>query len=223
MDASLDTNVIIDLYKANLQSILFNRFEKLKVYEFIREQELKKHADNEILKLFDKDVDEGKIELITEDYLKKIGMHSSFMFYVNDQKILYEGSDLGEVYAIALAKTLGCICLVTDDIKERGPHYTLMRTIDSDVIPLAFYEILLLDYLEGTLTEEELLNLFNTINDLSNLKMNFYSKLKNFIKRFWRDPYTESEKEWMQNFCKANNLKPMEKINRLWAYIKKNG
>ena len=41
MDASLDTNVIIHLYKANLQDVLFNRFEKLKIYEFIRNQELK--------------------------------------------------------------------------------------------------------------------------------------------------------------------------------------
>jgi hypothetical protein len=36
MEASLDTNVIIHLYKANLQSVLFYRFGKLKVYEFIR-------------------------------------------------------------------------------------------------------------------------------------------------------------------------------------------
>lgn len=40
MDASLDTNVIIHLYKANFQAILFNRFKKLKVYEFIRYQKL---------------------------------------------------------------------------------------------------------------------------------------------------------------------------------------
>jgi putative acetyltransferase len=43
---------------------------------------------------------------------------------------LFDGGDLGEVYAISVAKTLGCISLVTDDIKERGPHYTLMRIPD---------------------------------------------------------------------------------------------
>ncbi len=57
MDASLDTNVIMHLYKANLQDVLFNRFEKLKVYEFIRNQELKKHAGPEILDIFDKDIE----------------------------------------------------------------------------------------------------------------------------------------------------------------------
>jgi len=44
MDASLDTNVIIHLYNANHQSILFDRFDKLKVYEFIRNHEMKNHA-----------------------------------------------------------------------------------------------------------------------------------------------------------------------------------
>ncbi|SHH97760.1 hypothetical protein SAMN02746098_01949 [Desulfosporosinus lacus DSM 15449] len=33
MDASLDTNVIIHLYNADFQDLLFNRFEKIKVYK----------------------------------------------------------------------------------------------------------------------------------------------------------------------------------------------
>ena len=81
---------------------------------------------------------------------------------------MFECSDLGEVYAISMAKTLGCISLVTDDIKERGPHYTLMRIPDSDVMPFAFYELLFLDYLEERLSEQELLDYFNRICDLSN-------------------------------------------------------
>ena len=87
------------------------------------------------------------------------------------------GGDLGEVYAIALAKTLGCISLVTDDIKEYGPHYTLMRIPDSDVIPFAFYEILFLDYLEEVIAEDELVERFNIICDLSELRMNLTSKI----------------------------------------------
>ncbi len=138
MDASLDTNVIIHFYNADLQEILFNRFEKLKVYEFIRTQELKKHADPAILEMFDKDVASGKIELVTDAYLREIGMFIIFLSHVKELRILFEGSDLGEVYAISMAKTLGCISLVTDDIKERGPHYTLMRIPDSDVMPFAF-------------------------------------------------------------------------------------
>ncbi len=44
MEASLDTNVIIHLYKAGFQSVLFRRFHKLKVYEFIRTKEMVNHA-----------------------------------------------------------------------------------------------------------------------------------------------------------------------------------
>jgi hypothetical protein len=67
---------------------------------------------------------------------------------LKDNRILYDGSDLGEVYAMSMAMTLGCISLVTDDIKERGPHYTLLRVPDSDGMPFDFYELLFLDFLE---------------------------------------------------------------------------
>ena len=221
MIASLDTNVIIHLYKANLQDILFNRFEKLKVYEFIRYHEMENHAKPEILTLFDKDVELGKIELITDVYLKDIDMYNLFQQHVKDIRILFDGGDLGEVYAISMAKTLGCISLVTDDIKERGPHYTLMRIPDSDVMPLAFYEILFLDYLEERITEEELLNCFNLICSLSGLVMECSSKLKTFIRRFWKNPYSESEKEWMKSFCTAVDINAKDRIRQLTIFLNK--
>lgn len=61
MEASLDTNVIIHLYRAGLQEILFRRFSKVKVFEFIRKQELNRHADSDILRQFDEDVSNGKL------------------------------------------------------------------------------------------------------------------------------------------------------------------
>lgn len=221
MDASLDTNVIIHLYNAHFQDLLFNRFEKLKVYEFIRTQELKKHAASEVLEIFDKDVESGKIKLVTDAYLREIGMFNIFLSHVKETRILFEGSDLGEVYAISMAKTLGCICLVTDDIKERGPHYTLMRIPDSDVMPLAFYELLFLDYLEERVTEQKLLEYFNRICDLSKLRMDSKSKLKSFIRRFWSDPYTESEKEWMKSFCQQNGINAKIRIQKLSGFLQK--
>jgi len=180
---------------------------------------MKNHAAPEIIEQFDKDVDAEKIELITDDYLKSIGMYNVFQQHVKDLRILFEGGDLGEVYAIAMAKTLGCISLVTDDIKERGPHYVLMRILDSDVMPFAFYEILFLDYLESEITEEELLNRFNTIRDLSELRMNCSSKLKTFMRRFWADPYSENEKEWMNFFCTEKNIDAKQRLQRLHRYL----
>ena len=219
MDASLDTNVIIHLYKANLQSVLFNRFQKVKVYEFIRNQEMKRHAGPVINDLFDKDVEAGKIELISDDYLKSIGMYNVFLQHVKDLRILFNGGDLGEVYAISMAKTLGCICLVTDDIKERGPHYTLMRTPDSDVKPFSFYEILFLDYLEAKLSEAQLITRFNTICELSGLTWNCSSKLKEFMRRFIVGKYSDSEKEWFNEYCRINRINAKDKIVRMIEFL----
>ncbi len=120
-----------------------------------------------------------------------------------------------------MAKTLGCISLVTDDIKERGPHYTLMRTLESDVIPFAFYEILFLDYLEQRLSEQELLDCFNRICELSKLTWDCAIKLKTFIRRFWSNPYSQTEKEWMESFCKDNGVNAMERVQKLYHFLPK--
>lgn len=221
MDASLDTNVIIHLYNANCQCIIFDRFETVKVYEFIRNYEMKNHASSEVIDLFDKDVQAGKIELITYDYLKYIDMHNVFNYHVGDLRILFENGDLGEVYAIAMAKVLGCISLVTNDIKEYGPHYMLMRIPDSDVIPFAFYEILFLDYLEGLITENELENQFDIICDVSGFRMGFSSKVRSFIRRFWLDPYTDNEKDWMNSFCSTKSINAKQRLGKLNSYLKK--
>lgn len=221
MEASLDTNVIIHLYKANLQSVLFNRFQKMKVYEFIRNQEMENHAESEIIDLFDKDVESGMIELITDKYLKSIKMYPVFLQHVKDHRILFDGGDLGEVYAIAMAKTLGCNCLVTDDIKERGPHYTLMRVPDSEVIPFAFFEILFLDFLDGRISENELCKAFGTVCSLSGLVWDIQSKLKGFMKRFWTDPFSESEKAWMNGFCREKAIDAKVRFQKLSNYLNK--
>lgn len=221
MEASLDTNVIIHLYKASLQSVLFNRFQSLKVYEFIRNHEMVNHAEKEIIHLFDKDIADGRIELITDQYLKSIGMYRVFMQHVKEHRILFDGGDLGEVYAIAMAKTLGCICLVTDDIKERGPHYTLMRAPDSEVIPFAFFEILFLDFLEGRMSEKDLVAAFYSVCSISGLIWDIKSKLKGFMRRFWKDPYSESEKAWMSGFCHNKGIDAKACFQRLWNYINK--
>ena len=220
MEASLDTNVIIHLYKANLQVVLFNRFKKLRVYEFIRNHEMENHAGPDVIAAFDKDVELGQIELITDSYLRSIGMYNVFQQHVKEIRILFDGGDLGEVYAISMAKTLGCISLVTDDIKERGPHYTLMRIPDSDVMPLAFYEILFLDFLEERITEKEVVDRFNTICDVSYLSMNCKSKLILFIKRFWNDPYSESEKMWMKSFCDTEGINAKARLQKLSIFLK---
>jgi len=204
MDASIDTNTILYLYAAGQQDILFCRFDRVLVYKFIRDVEMENHAEPEIIEAFDEDVRTGKIEIITREKLKEIGMLDIFQEHMKESRILYDiGSD-GEVYAVSLARTLGCNVLVTDDIKERGPHYTLMRMSDSEVMPLTFCELLLLDYLEDKIDVDALQVKFNQINTISDLRMDLVTKTKAFIRRFSRDPYSEKEAAWFAEFCNKN-------------------
>jgi hypothetical protein len=219
--ASLDTNVIIHLYKAGFESVLFNRFGTCVVHEFIRTVELERHAGSSVLERFDDDIKAGKIEIIGDEYLKTIGMHRVFLDHVKEQEILYSSKDMGEVYAIALARTLGCMCIVTDDIKEQGPHYMLMRTPHNDILPLAFYEVLLLDYLQGITAREQFVEIFDLVCQASGMKLNLRSKLGGFQRRFWTSPYRTIECDWMKNFCSQNEIQPRMLLDRLFEILPK--
>lgn len=120
MRASLDTNVIIHFYKANLQNIFLDFFKDgVFIYEQIRNIELKHHG-KDILSQVDADIADGKIEIYTDQKLKELAVFKIFENNVKDNKILYGKGDLGEVYAISLAQTLGAYSLVTDDTKQGG-------------------------------------------------------------------------------------------------------
>ena len=72
MRASLDTNVIIHLYKAGLQSVLFDVFDEgVFIYEQIRSVELENHGQD-VLEDVDDDIASGKIEIYTDKKVKKI-------------------------------------------------------------------------------------------------------------------------------------------------------
>lgn len=221
MKASVDTNVIIHLYKANLKTLLFERFEEILVYSFIRDIELQKHADVQVLNDFDTDVSNGKIKLIDNACLRQKRMYEIFEEHVYDNRLIYAPSDLGEVYAIALARTLGAISVVTDDIKKGGPHYLLLREKNSDIIPFAFYELMMLDFLEEKTTPEIYVKSFNRVNRILNNPMNIEKKTKNFILRFWGKNSEERDKQWIKKFCEKSKIVPKQKINELIKYINK--
>lgn len=215
MKASLDTNVILHLYRSDTEHIIMCRFsDGLFVHEFIRKTEMQRHGQD-ILERFDADVITGKIQIIDDAYLKKIRMYPLFLEYLNEEKTLYNPQDLGEVYAISLARTLGLSALVTDDVKEYGPHFTLMRLPDGEIIPFAFYEVLFLDYLEGKTNATDTADLFRHISQVSGFNWTLHSKLGIFIKRFWTNPYTPRELEWMSDFCLQHNVRVKEKLQAL--------
>lgn len=219
MRASLDTNVIIHLYQANKQKILFDIFKDgIFIYEQIRNVELEHHGKS-VLKAVDADIAAGKIELYTNEKLKEQGVYRMFETNVKENRLLYGSGDLGEVYAISLSQTIGAYSLVTDDTKQGDPYMSLMQ-LDYDVKPFTFADIMILRYLLGIVDEQQTVTDFNVVNEVSNLNWSFRSQLKKFIKRFVANPYKAEEKEWFEELTKANNIKAMEKFRTLRDALK---
>lgn len=218
MRASLDTNVIIHFYKAGLQDILFNFFDEgVFIYEQIRDVELENHG-KDVLDKVDADTASGKIEIYTDQKLKDQAVYKIFENNVRENRFLYGAGDLGEVYAISLAQTIGAYSLVTDDTKQGGPYMSLLQ-FEDDIMPFTFADILILRYLVGTVDENQTVNDFNTINNASDLNWAFRSQLTKFIKRFWKDPYREEDTKWIQRLTGDNGIKVKSKISALSKLI----
>ena len=183
MRASLDTNVIIHFYKAGLQDILFDFFDKgVFIYEQIRSIELENHGQD-VLAQVDLDISKGRIELYTNQKLKDLQVYNIFEHNVNENRNLYSAGDMGEVYAISLAQTLGAYSLVTDDTKQGGPYMSLLQ-FEDDIMPFTFADVLILRYLFGIVDEIQTVKDFNIINNSSDLNWSFKAQVIKFIKRF---------------------------------------
>ena len=196
MKASLDTNVIIHFYKAGLEDILFDFFDEgVIIYEQIRNIELENHGQ-EVLNKVDSDISSGKIELYTDQKLKDLQIYKIFEYNFSENRNLYGTGDLGEVYAISLAQTLGAYSLVTDDTKQGEPYMSLLQ-FEDNVMPFTFADVLILRYLVGDADENQTVNDFNMINNSSSLNWSFKSQVSKFIKRFLKDPYRNEDKEWI--------------------------
>lgn len=214
MRASLDTNVIIHFYRAGLQNILFDFFDEgVFIYEQIRNIELENHGQ-EILDKVDSDIASGKIELYTNQKLKELQVYKIFENNILENRNLYGSGDLGEVYAISLAQTIGAYSLVTDDTKQGGPYMSLLQ-FDDDVMPFTFADVLILRYLVGDVDEKQTVTDFNLINNSSNLNWSFKSQVSKFIKRFLKDPYRSEDTEWIRNLAVTKGFSIKDKLTVL--------
>lgn len=218
MKASLDTNVMIHFYRANLQEILFDFFEDgLIIYEQIRMVELEHHA-KELLNSIDADIESGRIEIYTDVKLKEQAVYRMFQIHVKENRMLYGTGDLGEVYAISLAQTLGVYSLVTDDIKQGGPYMSLLQ-FEDEIMPFTFADVLILRYLFDGADAEQTVKDFEKINDASKLNWSLKSHLVKFINRFWSDPYREEDKMWMKDLVERRGIKVKRKFMELRELI----
>lgn len=214
MRASLDTNVIIHFYKAGLQDILFTFFDEgVFIYEQIRNVELENHGQDVLVQV-DSDIAAGKIELYTDQKLKDLQVYKIFEHNVNENRNLYSTGDLGEVYAISLAQTLGAYSLVTDDTKQGGPYMSLLQ-FEDDIMPFTFADILILRYLLGTVDENQTVKDFDSINTSSDLNWSFKSQLIKFIKRFFKSPYRDEDTKWIKKLASDNKINIQMKLAAL--------
>lgn len=218
MRASLDTNVIIHFYKAGLQDVLFSFFDEgVFIYEQIRDVELDNHGGDVLYKV-DADITAGKIEVYTYQKLKEQNVDKIFVNNVKENRMLYGAGDMGEVYAISLAQTIGAYSLVTDDTKQGGPYMSLLQ-FEDEIMPFTFADVLILRYLVGTVDENQTVQDFNAINNASNLNWSFSSQLTKFIKRFWKEPYRKEDAEWIQKLVSENSIMVKCKIVALRKLI----
>lgn len=218
MRASLDTNVVIHFYRANLQDILFDFFDEgVFIYEQIRNIELEHHGQD-ILEKVDSDIAAGKIELYTDQRLRELAVFKIFENNVNENKNLYGSGDLGEVYAISLAQTLGAYSLVTDDIKQGGPYMSLLQ-FEDEIMPFTFADVLIIRYLLGMVDEKQTVNDFEMINCASELNWAFRSQVVKFVKRFFKEPYRVEDTIWIKRLTSENNINIKMKLTALSKLI----
>lgn len=218
MRASLDTNVVIHFYRANLQDILFDFFDEgVFIYEQIRNIELEHHGQD-ILEKVDSDIAAGKIELYTDQRLRELAVFKIFENNVNENKNLYGSGDLGEVYAISLAQTLGAYSLVTDDIKQGGPYMSLLQ-FEDEIMPFTFADVLIIRYLLGMVDEKQTVNDFEMINCVSELNWAFRSQVVKFVKRFFKEPYRVEDTIWIKRLTSENNINVKMKLTALSKII----
>ena len=146
-------------------------------------------------------------------------MHRIFENNVNENRMLYGTGDLGEVYAISLAQTLGAYSLVTDDTKQGGPYMSLLQ-FDDDIMPFTFADVLILRYLVGMVGAVQTVKDFEQINVASQLNWSFKSQIIKFIKRFFKDPYRREDTNWIEKLVRDYEINIKEKLSMLSKLVR---
>ncbi len=149
--------------------------------------------------------------LYTDQKLRDMAVYKIFANNVKENKNLYGIGDLGEIYAISLAQTLGAYSLVTDDTKQGGPYMSLLQ-FDEDIMPFTFADILILRYLLGGADERQTVDDFDKINDSSNLNWAFRSQTAKFVKRFFKSPYRDEDTKWIKKLASEKNINVKRKL-----------
>jgi predicted nucleic acid-binding protein len=216
MRASLDTDIIIHLYKAGNKQLVYSLFDEVYVYEYLVEKELKNKAPRVYME-FMEDISDGLVNQITPTDLLGKSVKALFDGYVEEFLDLF---DHGEMYAVALARAMGIEVLLSDDTKLYGPHDTLCRELVTDVIPFAFYELLFLRYISSAITLTELHRQFDAVSDILDHPMNFWGRMGQTTRRFDKDG-TKRDRVWIERYCSDCSADLNSKLTGLKGYLKR--
>lgn len=218
MDASLDTDIVIHLYKSGKKELLYSSFDKLYIYDFLLEKEMQRKSIS-VYEEFKKDVEAGIVRVITNKDLIDMGIKGLFEEYKESNQYLF---DQGELQAVALAKAMGIAAFVSDDTKDFGPHQSLVKELIEGVIPFAFYELLFIKFLNSEITIKELHSSFQQVNEssMAEFPMSFKRKLSEVLKRFSAKYVTERDKEWISDYCDKRDINLNDKMVKLRDYLK---
>ena len=210
MDASLDTDIVVHLYKSGKKELLFSFCNKLYMHWYLLENELKGKSYSVYQEVVD-DTCNGSIKIVTGLDLARMGVKNLFNRYMEEYEFLF---DTGEQYAVALAKTIGIAALLSDDTKRFGPHDMLVRGLVEGVIPFAFYELLFLKYIKTDMTPEEMLYEFEEVNANSMEKhpMNFRNRMLKTVRRFSKRFGEERDRRGLSEFCCNNGIDYGKKV-----------
>lgn len=223
MNASLDTNTIIHFYRAGCQNILFEYFDSIYLCDQVYLIELNNHGQD-ILSNVNLDIQAGNLELFSQEKMASKGILQLFKEHTKDQEILYNLGDKGEAHAIALAKTLGACCLVTDDTKIGGPYKSLLQ-FEDEVMPFTFAEVIILYYIFGTIDASQAISYFNKINTTSTMNWDFESQLKKFLRRFGigkKNEYKDENAKWFDEKLNKQQVNLKNKLQDLQQFLKIN-
>jgi hypothetical protein len=217
MDASLDTDIVIHLYKSGKRDLLFSFCDKLYMHEYLLENELRRKSYQVYEQLLT-DIEAGNINIISNSNLVQMGVKGLFDRYKEEYNYLF---DTGELYAVALAKAMGIVTFLSDDTKEYGPHETLVKGLIEDVMPFTFYELLFLKYLETDMSPKDLFREFEEVTSKSMAEhpMNFKNRMCITVKRFSNKFGTKRDKNWISDFCTDKDINFNNKMRELKVFL----
>ncbi len=221
--ASLDTNILIHLWKSETEAMLGQMFGKVYVYQWLLDVELQNHADGPLIAKIVDSMDTGFLMPVDDRALKKLGLFQAFREAYEDVSMFFSGPDTGEGFAIALAKAFGIPVLVTDDTKKEGPKWYLNLRAQK---PFGFSsdEVLVVNYLQGEIAEEEYLRQFKAVNEANGLNWRARVCLDRFERRFLGEAVPEApgslrDHQWIEDFAGKFHVDVEEKLRRLRASL----